>query len=43
MNFIGSHIPGKASCDCKETLKDFDDSEAIVKLVTQQIMRELGK
>lgn len=38
MNFIGSHIPGNSSCSSANTA----EAEAIVKVVTEQIIRELG-
>ena len=41
MNFIGSHIPCGASV--VEAVSDSSDSDAIVKAVTEQIMRELGR
>lgn len=40
MNFIGSHIPCGESV--VEAISDHSGSEAIVKAVTEQIMRELG-
>ena len=38
MNFIGSHIPGNSSCSSANTA----EAETIVKVVTEQIIRELG-
>ncbi len=40
MNFIGSHIPDGAGI--AEVVSDHTGSEAVVKAVTEQIMRELG-
>lgn len=40
MNFIGSYIPGGTSVS--EGTKAPSDNEAVVKAVTQQILRELG-
>ncbi len=40
MNFIGSHIPDGASV--AEVVSDHSGSEAIVKAVTEKIMRDLG-
>ena len=40
MNFIGSHIPDSAGV--AEVVSDHSGSEAVVKAVTEQIMRELG-
>ncbi len=41
MNFIGSQIPGGASV--VEAVSAPSDSDALVKAVTEQIMRKLGK
>ena len=41
MNFIGSHIPCGESI--VEAVSEPSDSDAIVKAVTEQIMRELGR
>lgn len=41
MNFIGSHIPCGSSI--VEAVSEPSDSDAIVKAVTAQIMRELGR
>ena len=40
MNFIGSHIPCGAGV--AEAVSDHAGSEAVVKAVTEQVMRELG-